>query len=189
LAEKRAIEAVAVHSIVTVLALLGVPIEEHVVEQELGGEHCQLLLCTHRSGLIELDRVEIRIGTELCDESSCIVRSLLGDKSEVTSSLRGGWLRDREFEVETKFRPAAKATRTLHLGERFVGVGVGTTVEFQSRDEHPAKVGLNHATDEVIDPGGGRGLVAALLILSRLVDASSIQVDTVLAAGEADKCR
>ena len=58
------VAAVAINSFIRVLALFGVAFEPHVVSQNLGGQHSDLLGSCKSGFIVELNRVDISIVRE-----------------------------------------------------------------------------------------------------------------------------
>jgi hypothetical protein len=180
--EQGEVAAVAVDGLRRVLALLGVAVEEHVVEQHLCGQHGQLLLRRDLAQvlLVELDAEHIKVRAELDGHVGRADGSLLDDGGNVArASVR---IEERHGEVETEahFGPS---TKEAGAGDFAEGRGVvGSVAELDEGDATAAEDGLRGRPNE----GSSSSFrVRTTRLFGVVGDGSRVEVDAILAAGEA----
>lgn len=117
LTEERVKAAVADDRRISVLTLLCVTVEEHVVSEQLSREDSGLLGAVEACFRVEFDAVHVRIGEYFPDQSAERRRLFLNDDSQITFSMSGIKAGNKELEVAANFTPAAEEARSLDLTE------------------------------------------------------------------------
>ena len=157
-------------------------IEEHVVGQQLGSQHGDLLLRSELGLVLELDTVDIGVTGELDESGGQRGGLLLDDVAHV--ALLGLAVEEGRVELEAAAHlgPAAEEAGALNLAEGLVGVGLVLAAQVKGGDADTSEGGLDHRAEQL---AGVQVVGSSDFLLGLVFHTAGVDVHTIAAEVEA----